>query len=83
MGRRRAENWKSLFGGVWRAENRREVALDKELSQTLPCRMLAFRSPVDRQGRKESERALSLPGIKENCYCKYNNKASSHLMSTC
>lgn len=63
MGRRRAENWKSLFGGVWRAENRREV-LDKELSQTLPCRTLAFRSPVDRQGRKESERALSLPEIR-------------------
>lgn len=64
MGRRRAENWKSLFGGVWRAENGREVALDKELSQTLPCRKLAFRGTVDRQGRKESERALSLPGIK-------------------
>lgn len=31
MGRRRAENWKSLFSGVWRAEHRREVTVDNEL----------------------------------------------------
>lgn len=53
-----------MFSGVWRAENRREVTVDNELSQTVPCGMLAFRGTVDRQGRKESERALSLPGIK-------------------
>lgn len=64
MGRRRAENWKSLFSGVWRPEKRREVTVDNELSQTAPCGTLAFRGTIDRQGRKESERALSLPGIR-------------------
>lgn len=43
MGRRRAENWKSLFSGVWQAEYRREVTMDNELSQTVPCGALAFR----------------------------------------
>lgn len=51
MGRRQAENWKSLFSGVWRSENRREVTVDNELSQTVPCRTLAFRGTVDYQRR--------------------------------
>lgn len=31
MGRRRVENWKSLFSGVGRVEYRREVIVDNEL----------------------------------------------------
>lgn len=46
MGRRRAENWKSLFSGVWRAEHRREVTVDNELSQSVPLGTLAFRGTV-------------------------------------
>lgn len=65
MGRRQAENWKSLFSGVWRTENRREVTVDNKLSRAEPCGTLALRGTVDRQGRKESERALSLPGISD------------------
>lgn len=66
MGRRQVENWKSLFSGVWRAEYQREVTVDNELSQTAPCRLLAFGGTVDRQGRKESKKALSLPGIRRD-----------------
>lgn len=47
MGRRRAENWKNLFSGVWRAEYRREVTMDNELSQTVSCGTLAFRGTVE------------------------------------
>lgn len=47
LGRRWAENWKSLFSGVWRAEYRREVTRDTELSQTVPRGTLAFRGTVE------------------------------------
>lgn len=42
MGRRQAENWKSLFSGVWRAEHRREVTVDNKLSRCMEYKRLAL-----------------------------------------
>lgn len=76
MGRRRAENWKSLFSGVWRAEHRGEVTVDNELSQTAPCRTLAFRSTVDNRQGSSSEKKVFVPSSNKEgfYYCKYDNK---------
>lgn len=58
MGRRQAENWKSLFSGVWGAEHRREVTVGNELSQTVPCRTLAFRGTVDNHQGSSTQKGL-------------------------
>lgn len=58
MGRRWAENWKSLFSGVWKAELRREMTVDNELSQTVPCGTLAFRGTVHNHQGRSSQKGL-------------------------
>lgn len=79
MGRRQPENWKSLFSGVWRAENRREVTVDNELSQTAPCRTLAFRGTVDYQRTGEGFRKGLVPSRnKKGLYYRCSNKNSCH-----
>lgn len=84
LGRRRAENWKSLFSGVWQAEYRREVTRDNELSQTVPRGTLAFRGTVE-ISKGEAVRTSLVPSRNKErfYYHRCNNNNNYHLMNTC
>lgn len=79
MGRRQAENWKSSFSGVWRAEPRREVTVDNELSQTVPCGTLAFRGAVTTAKGEVVRKGFVPSRNKEGFYhCRCDNKNNYH-----
>lgn len=72
-----------LVQWVWRAECRREVTVDKELSQTAPSGRLAFRGTAETAEGEAVRKSFVPSGNEEGfCYYKCNNGNSHHSVST-
>lgn len=80
MGRRQAENWKSLFSGVWGAEHRREVTVDNKLSRCMGHKHLALEIAKGEAVRKGF--FYPCQNKEEFYFWKCSDKNTYHLMST-